>query len=65
MLLIDPKNGDIVDANSAATTYYGWNHTDLIKKKVNGYQYAPPKKKVIKELARAQTEAKKPFLFFS
>ncbi|MCK5664731.1 MAG: PAS domain S-box protein, partial [Thiotrichaceae bacterium] len=28
MLLIDPDNADIVDANPAAISYYGWSHED-------------------------------------
>ncbi len=29
MLLFDPKSGDIVDANAAASAYYGWSQIEL------------------------------------
>lgn len=34
MLIIDPENADIVDANSAAISYYGWSHEEIIRKKI-------------------------------
>ena len=34
MILIDPDSGAIVDANPAASTYYGWNHEELLKMKI-------------------------------
>jgi len=34
MLLIDPKDGKIIDANPAASFFYGWSHKDLIQKKM-------------------------------
>jgi PAS domain S-box-containing protein len=35
MLLIDPSNGDIVDANPAACTYYGYIREDLKRKRIS------------------------------
>jgi PAS domain S-box-containing protein len=35
MLLIDPENRYIVDANPAASNFYGWSRDDLIKKKIS------------------------------
>lgn len=35
MLLIDPTNTAIMDANPAACDYYGWNHEELIKMRMN------------------------------
>ncbi|MGB9666555.1 MAG: PAS domain-containing sensor histidine kinase [Candidatus Cryosericum sp.] len=35
MLLIDPDSGSIVDANRAASDYYGWTHEELLKKKIS------------------------------
>ncbi|MBW2561057.1 MAG: PAS domain S-box protein [Deltaproteobacteria bacterium] len=35
MLLIDPDNGTIVDANAAASTYYGWSRGELKRRKIN------------------------------
>ncbi len=34
MLLIDPKDGKIIDANPAASAYYGWSHEELLRKKM-------------------------------
>ncbi len=34
MLLIDPSNGDIVDANQAACEYYGYGCEELLKMKI-------------------------------
>jgi PAS domain S-box-containing protein len=34
MLLIDPESGAIVDANPAASAYYGWTHEELLSKKI-------------------------------
>lgn len=34
MLLIDPVDSSIVDANRAAVSFYGWSHNNLIKKKI-------------------------------
>jgi len=35
MLLINPGNGDIVDANPAATYFYGYNYDELVKMNIN------------------------------
>lgn len=35
MLLIDPKTGYIKDANPAACKYYGWNHHEMLQKKIS------------------------------
>ena len=35
MLLVDPENGDIIDANLAATAFYGWTHQELIEKSMH------------------------------
>ena len=34
MLLIDPINGDIVDANPAASNFYGYTLNELVKMKI-------------------------------
>jgi PAS domain S-box-containing protein len=34
MLLIDPETADIVDANPAAVSFYGWNYETLTRKKM-------------------------------
>ncbi len=35
MLIIDPDSAYIVDANAAATEYYGWSREELLKKKIS------------------------------
>jgi PAS domain S-box-containing protein len=35
MLLINPDNGDIIDANPAATHFYGYNYDELVKMNIN------------------------------
>ena len=35
MLLIDPDNGDIIDANSAACSFYGYSYHDILNKRIN------------------------------
>jgi PAS domain S-box-containing protein len=34
MLLIDPESADIIDANPAAVSFYGWSHEELTGKKI-------------------------------
>lgn len=34
MLLIDPEDGKINDANPAASSFYGWNHDEITRKKI-------------------------------
>ena len=35
MLLINPDNGDIIDADPAATHFYGYNYETLVKMNIN------------------------------
>jgi len=35
MLLINPDNGDIIDANPAATHFYGYKYDELVKMNIN------------------------------
>jgi PAS domain S-box-containing protein len=35
MLLIDPENGNIIDVNPAATSFYGYNYDELIKMNID------------------------------
>ncbi len=35
MLLINPKNGDIIDANFSAVRYYGWSYEELTNKNIS------------------------------
>lgn len=34
MLVVDPSNGDVVDANPAAVSWYGWSREDLCSKNI-------------------------------
>ena len=42
-LLIDPDNGNIIDANEAASTYYGWSIDELKNKKIQDSNIIPAK----------------------
>jgi len=35
MMLIDPQDGKIMDANPAASGYYGWTHQELLKMRMS------------------------------
>ncbi len=41
-LLIDPDTGDILDANKAAVTYYGWSKEQLRRMKIQDINTLPP-----------------------
>ncbi|NMB87588.1 MAG: PAS domain S-box protein, partial [Chloroflexi bacterium] len=41
MLLIDPESAGIVDANPAASEYYGWSHAELLQKKISDINLLP------------------------
>ncbi len=62
MLIIDPANGDIVDANPAATRYYGWTREELRQMKITHINTLPPAE-VQAEMARARAEQRNHFLF--
>ncbi|NTW05414.1 MAG: PAS domain S-box protein [Peptococcaceae bacterium] len=44
MLLIDPQDGRIVDANNAASTYYGWSVDTLKTMNISEINTSPPEK---------------------
>jgi len=62
MLLIDPENGDIVDANPAAVSFYGWSYEELISKKITNINMFT-EKKVFQEIEKAKKEQRKHFYF--
>ena len=62
MLLIDPENADIVDANPAAISYYGWSHEELTGKKITDINILT-KEKVFQEMERAKKEQRQHFYF--
>ncbi len=62
MLLIDPENADIVDANQAATEFYGWRHEELIGKKMTDINTLT-NEQVFQEIERAKKEQRRQFYF--
>jgi PAS domain S-box-containing protein len=62
MLLIDPETADIVDANPAAVSFYGWNYETLTRKKVFDINTLT-KEQVFDEIKQAKMEQRKQFYF--
>lgn len=62
MLLIDPGTLDIVDANQAAVSFYGWNHETLIRKKITDINLLS-EEKILQETARVQRNERHRFNF--
>jgi|GEM_PF-3216946 len=61
-LLVDPDTGRIVDANPAATEFYGYSHEELTGMTVFDLNQAP-REFVLEELARARAEDRSYFQF--
>jgi PAS domain S-box-containing protein len=62
MLLIDPENGNIVDANPAAISFYGWSFKALTGKKITDINMLT-NEQVFQEMVRAKKEKRKHFYF--
>ena len=62
MMLIDPNNGDIVDANPAAVNFYGYTHDELIKMKISDIRISNADI-VSKEMQKAAANQKNHFIF--
>jgi PAS domain S-box-containing protein len=62
MILIDPDNADIVEANPAAVAFYGWSHKELTAKKINEINTLSAKQ-IFKEMKKAKGGQRKPFCF--
>ena len=62
MLLIDPESGDIVDANPAAVSFYGWSFEALIRKKITGINTLSDEQ-VFQEMGKAKAEQRRVFYF--
>ncbi|VAW30327.1 diguanylate cyclase/phosphodiesterase (GGDEF & EAL domains) with PAS/PAC sensor(s), partial [hydrothermal vent metagenome] len=62
MLLIDPKNGNIVDANPAAGQFYGWPVKQLKRKNITRINLLS-KEEVHKEMELAKVEKRNLFKF--
>jgi PAS domain S-box-containing protein len=62
MLLIDPNNGSIVDANPAACAYYGYTREELTRKKISEINTLT-QEQVFREMQLAATEERRQFNF--
>lgn len=62
MLIIDPENGQIVDANPAAISFYGWNYRELTGKKITDINRLS-KEQVFQEMEQAKKEKRQHFYF--
>jgi PAS domain S-box-containing protein len=62
MLLIDPETADIVDANPAAVSFYGWNYETLTRKKIFNINTLT-QEQVFDEIEKAKMEQRKQFIF--
>jgi PAS domain S-box-containing protein len=62
MLLIDPASADILDANPAACSFYGWSREKLTSMKITDINILS-KEQVFQEMERAKAEERHHFLF--
>ena len=62
MLLIDPESADIVDANPAAVSFYGWSIEALTGKKITDINTLS-NEQVFQEIGKAKTEQRRIFYF--
>ena len=62
MLVIDPENADIVDANPAACSFYGWSQEELTSMKITDINMLS-KEQVFQEMERAKSEERQHFFF--
>ena len=62
MLLIDPGSADIVDANPAAVSFYGWSIEALTGKKITDINTLSDEQ-VFQEMGKAKTEQRRVFYF--
>jgi diguanylate cyclase (GGDEF)-like protein/PAS domain S-box-containing protein len=62
MLLIEPKTGEIIDANEAAASYYGYDRTKLVEMKIGNINILPPIL-IAEAMEKALKEKRKYFVF--
>lgn len=62
MLLINPDNGAIVDANEAACHFYGYNRTELLNMNLDQINTLS-RKQILQEMDRAKNEERRHFYF--
>lgn len=61
-LLVNPDDGQIVEANHAALRFYGYSHQKIKQLKISDINILPPDA-VQREIVQAQTEKRDHFLF--
>ena len=62
MLLVDPADGRIIDANPAASVFYGYTHDELLALRITDINQLSPAE-VGMEMARAAREERDHFVF--
>jgi len=62
MLLIDPENGDVVDANPSACSFYGFSRAELTTMKITCLNTLPPDE-VYEEMNRVRADQRHYFTF--
>ncbi len=62
MLIVDPENGMIVDANEAAVTFYGWQLAELCQMKISQINLLT-EQETAREMELARNEKRNYFLF--
>ncbi len=62
MLLIDSENADIVDANPAACSFYGWSQKELTSMKITDINMLS-NEQIFSEMERAKSEKRQHFFF--
>jgi PAS domain S-box-containing protein len=62
MLLVDPESADIVDANPAAVSFYGWSFEALTGKKITDINTLSDEQ-VFQEMGKAKSEQRRVFYF--
>ena len=62
MLLIDPNNGDIIDANPAATNFYRYTLDELVKMKIFDINISNDNS-ILKEMQKAESKQENHFIF--
>lgn len=62
MLIIDPKNGRIIDANQAAIRFYGYTREELLDKRISDINILS-EKEVFMEMQQAKAEKRCHFFF--
>ena len=62
MLLIDPESADIIEANPAACSFYGWSQEELTSMKITDINMLPHEQ-TFQEIEQAKSESRYHFFF--